>query len=191
MLQIENYMVTNYDCDIKKVCVDYDYIWEIANSIRWLNQTFRDKFKIDKFLFGEIYPNYYSNAPDFILSLMEELGYDKEETNDSPPHSPSPIKSPPLKTTKTTPSSSSKNFSNESIKENVSVCDVRDKSLTETETQSNTVVLTGRINHLFEDDDDQFSQSDNINLNTAELSVNNDKKDDDILNDYIKKKKPL
>jgi hypothetical protein len=63
----------------EKVCVNEDDIWEIANSIRWLNQTFKDTFKIEKFIFGEIYPSYFTNFPEFMTSLMEELGYDKEE----------------------------------------------------------------------------------------------------------------
>ncbi len=62
-----------------KVDSDEDGIWEIANSIRWLNHTFKDKFKIEKFIFGEIYSMYYATAPDFIIGLMEELGYDKDE----------------------------------------------------------------------------------------------------------------
>ena len=85
-LQIEAYCLVNADSSSAtpaKVRVDEDGVWEIGNSIRALNQTFRDKFKIEKFLFGEIYPSYGQAAPEFVASLMEELGYDKDE------HSPS------------------------------------------------------------------------------------------------------
>lgn len=74
LLQIEN-LVNNQSK------IDDDCVWEIANSIRWLNQIFKDKFKIEKFLFGEIYANYYHLASEFILDLMEELGYDKDDNN--------------------------------------------------------------------------------------------------------------
>ncbi len=70
-------------------------MWDIANSIRWLKQKFKD-FKIEKFLFGEIYANYFLNASDFILSLMEELGYDKEDNgNESNGSSSSSAESSP------------------------------------------------------------------------------------------------
>ena len=62
--------------------VDDDDVWEIANLIRWLNQLFKDKFKIERFLFGEIYANYYTASPEFLFSLMEELGYDNSNQND-------------------------------------------------------------------------------------------------------------
>jgi hypothetical protein len=62
-----------------KVKVDEDFVWELANSIRWLSQTFKHTFKIERFLFGEIYANYHDQAPEFILALLEELGHDQEE----------------------------------------------------------------------------------------------------------------
>lgn len=62
-----------------KVKVDEDFVWELANSIRWLSQAFKHTFKIEKFLFGEIYATYNGQAPEFILALLEELGYDQEE----------------------------------------------------------------------------------------------------------------
>jgi hypothetical protein len=84
-LQIENYITQNSSNGIAssttKLKLDDDWIWEIANSIRWLSQTFREKFKIERFLFGEIYANYFMSGGEFILSLMEELGYDKDENN--------------------------------------------------------------------------------------------------------------
>ena len=73
LLQIENYIVANQSPNSNKVRVDDDAVWDIANSIRWVKQKFKD-FKIERFLFGEIYANYYLNSPDFIASLMEELG---------------------------------------------------------------------------------------------------------------------
>jgi hypothetical protein len=77
LLQVEN-LILNATTKI-----DDDCVWEVANSIRWLNQTFKEKFKIEKFLFGEIYSNYYQMSPEFILNLMEELGYDKEDNNNN------------------------------------------------------------------------------------------------------------
>ncbi len=71
MLQIENYIFSNGSGG--RVKVDDDWVWDIANSIRWIKQKFKD-FKIERFLFGEIYANYSLNAAEFISSLMEELG---------------------------------------------------------------------------------------------------------------------
>lgn len=61
-----------------KVRVDDDFVWELANTIRWLSQILKEKFKIEKFIFGEIYANYHVNSAELVLSLMEELGYDNE-----------------------------------------------------------------------------------------------------------------
>ncbi len=77
LLQIEFYIASN-TIDYK-VRVDEDHVWEIANMIRWLNQTFKEKFKIDKFVFGEIFSTYSAIASDFIFALMEEMGYDKDD----------------------------------------------------------------------------------------------------------------
>jgi hypothetical protein len=76
LLQIESLL-------LKPNELDDDCIWEIANTMRWLNQKFKDKFKIERFLFGEIYTNYCQTSPEFIFSLMEELGYDKDNDNDT------------------------------------------------------------------------------------------------------------
>lgn len=73
LLQIENYIILNQSVNSAKIKVDDDWVWDIANQIRWLKQKFKD-FKIERFLFGEIYANYYLTASDFICSLMEELG---------------------------------------------------------------------------------------------------------------------
>lgn len=67
--------------------LDEDGIWEIANWIRFLSQTFKERFKIEKFLFGEVYATYASStsslaitsSQELMSSLMEELGYDKED----------------------------------------------------------------------------------------------------------------
>jgi hypothetical protein len=80
LLKIEDLVQTLTVNNIKTV--DDDDVWEIANLIRWLNQLFKEKFKIERFLFGEIYPNYYLNSPEFVVSLMEELGYDKSQNDD-------------------------------------------------------------------------------------------------------------
>ncbi len=68
---------------LKSSQIDDDSIWEIANTMRWLNQKFKDDFKIERFLFGEIYANYYQSSPEFIFGLMEELGYDKDNDTTS------------------------------------------------------------------------------------------------------------
>lgn len=77
-LQIENIIQQQHQTNTKTI--DDDAVWEIANYIRWLNQAFHEKFKIEKFLFGEIYSNYYLSSPELLMNLMEELGYDT--TND-------------------------------------------------------------------------------------------------------------
>jgi hypothetical protein len=81
LLKIENYILSNTIGS--RVRVDDDCVWEIANSVRWISQTFKEKFKIEKFLFGDIYAAYFAQASDFIQSLMEELGYDKDEKSSS------------------------------------------------------------------------------------------------------------
>lgn len=76
--------------------VDEDFVWELANSVRWLSQTFKQRFKIEKFLFGEIYAGYHDStaASELVQSLMEELGYDKaDDDDDSDAESESPNKS--------------------------------------------------------------------------------------------------
>lgn len=76
--------------------VDEDFVWELANSVRWLSQVFKQRFKIEKFLFGEIYSGYHgSSASELVQSLMEELGYDKDDNDDdeSDAESESPNKS--------------------------------------------------------------------------------------------------
>ncbi len=46
LLQIENYIISNNSPISNKVKVDEDWVWEIANSTRWLKQIFKD-FKIE------------------------------------------------------------------------------------------------------------------------------------------------
>jgi len=78
ILQIENYLSNTQTGRTGRV--DEDCVWEIANSFRMLSQMFRERFKIERFLFTEIYANYHTpSSSEFILSLMEELGYDKED----------------------------------------------------------------------------------------------------------------
>jgi len=78
ILQIENYLSNTQMGRTGRV--DEDSVWEIANSFRMLSQMFRERFKIERFLFTEIYANFNTpQSSEFILTLMEELGYDKEE----------------------------------------------------------------------------------------------------------------
>ena len=56
----------------------------MANSIKWLSRTFKQRFKIEKFLFGEIYNAYHMGATnEMVKAIMEELGYDKDDENKS------------------------------------------------------------------------------------------------------------
>lgn len=76
------------------VRIDEDFVWELANLVRWLSQVFKQRFKIEKFLFGEIYAAYHGGvATELVQSLMEELGYDKDDDDDSDAESESPNKS--------------------------------------------------------------------------------------------------
>ena len=81
LLKIED-LIQQQNQAVIKTPIDDDDVWEVANLIRWLNQLFKEKFKIEKFLFGEIYSNYYLNSPEFVVSLMEELGYDNSQNDD-------------------------------------------------------------------------------------------------------------
>lgn len=55
--------------------IDGDFVWELADSIRWLARAGKDRFKIERFLFDELCPVYESRAPRLVRSLLEELGY--------------------------------------------------------------------------------------------------------------------
>lgn len=186
MLQIENYIFGNVRDG--KVRVDDDWVWDIANSIRWLKQTFKD-FKIERFLFGEIYANYSLNAPEFISSLMEELGYDKEDNNasessseDESVHSPTI----PLNTSDSTGnklkiiSSSSKFLSQLS------------QTACNEDTNSN-FSLMGGVNSLFEDDEEVstdvgFDGQNDEESCSQQYFGGGDREKVDILDEFIKKK---
>lgn len=81
-LHMENYIICNQVAS-GSIKVDDDFVWEMANSIRWLSQTFKQRFKIEKFLFGDVYAAYHGGAAlELVQALMEELGYDKDDEDD-------------------------------------------------------------------------------------------------------------
>lgn len=215
LLQLENYIILNTVAN--KVKVDEDFVWETANSIRWLSQTFKEKFKIEKFLFGEVYASYFGTAPELTVSLMEELGYDKDdnldETNSSANSSPStsilvtPNKSPSVSNQIPTATSVSKNANNysqfnEQASKELSQSNSSLKLahrlgsfsnptlLREDSNSSNSCAFTGRVNSLFED----YNQSNDVDSHENDdyiSSQNNEDRDrdsDDLLNDFIRKK---
>jgi hypothetical protein len=194
--------------NVNKTKVDDDWVWEIANSIRWLSQHFKEKFKIEKFLFGEIYATYHPILPDFIISLMEELGYDKEDNNDtddngaqsslnsSAPASASgsplatPVKPSPFKGSQ--PPLAANNISS--------------FAASFTSQYSNNLTFTGGISSLFEDLSSQTiqnSQTTNVNASsifndsnenddnhntTLTNNQSNENISDDVLDEFKKKK---
>lgn len=205
-MQIENYITSNNNPTTNKVKVDEDCVWEIANSIRWLKQTFKD-FKIEKFLFGEVYANYFHTASDFILSLMEELGYDKDDNNANESSSDSPDSPLKKSSTQLNDSNNDSRHSNPSAKETIPLSS-SSKFLSQlTHSSSNPALsylredsnsnysYTGGVSSLFEDD---FPERSNNNNNDSdlnehdELSQNtnfNSNNDSDKLLDDLKKKK--
>lgn len=184
MLQIENYIAANAN----KTKVDEDWVWEIANSIRWLKQAFKD-FKIEKFLFGEIYANYFQMASDFILSLMEELGYDKDDnTNESSTTTPSE-----------SPCKKYLNDSNNETKEpiNPSISRLLTHSASNPalshlmrEDSNSNFSFTGGVNSLFEDEDRTTTNNDSDLVENEEASQAANLDDGDKLLNDLKKKKP-
>lgn len=209
LLQLENFILLNTISN--KVRVDDDFVWEIANSIRWLSQTFKDKFKIEKFLFGEIYSNYFVIAPELIVGLMEELGYDKDdnldENNTSLNSSASPSTSI-LITPHKSPSALSKNsnnysqFSETSLKESQSGSNIKPAPavitahcnltnlLKEDSNSNSSNLFVSRVNSLFEDFA-QPTEPDSHENDDFVSSQNNEDKDrdsDDLLNDFKKEK---
>ncbi len=177
LLQIELYILAN----ATKTKVDDDWVWEIANSIRWLSQHFKEKFKIEKFLFGEIYATYHPILPDFIISLMEELGYDKEDNNDTDDNaaqsslnsssiasasgSPlaTPVKESPLKS------------SQPSLPTNTSVTVFATSFIS----QYSNLTFTGGISSLFEDLSSQTIQnSQTANANASSIFNDSNENDD-------------
>ena len=166
--------------------MDDDWVWEIANLIRWLKQTFKD-FKIERFLFGEIYSNYFLNASEFILSLMEELGYDKEEnlndsSSSSSPKKPSP-NSTPLKQTSTYFNSQQMN---DSLNEQKSISFHSSSLQLLREDSNSSYTFVGGVNSLFEEEcPDEVDSKEHDELSN---SHNKDENKDDLLNEFEKKK---
>jgi hypothetical protein len=195
LLQIENYIVQNGP----KSKVDDDWVWEIANLIRWLSQTFKEKFKIEKFLFGEIFTAYHSNSPEFILSLMEELGYDKDDNNgddkdsnsgfDSTSESSSALASP-LATPHKSPFKNSSQATNSVLKANASVSsqhtiatsicnNLTNHSYLREDSSSNcSYTFVGGITSLFED----YSQT-NFSSQLNATCSNNNNNNNSLFND--------
>ena len=209
MIQLELYLVTNAN----KTKVDDDWVWEIANSIRWLSQNYKEKFKIEKFIFGEIYETYNPLLSDLFQSLKEELGYDNDENTDtddnaqssslcssaptSPTSSPlaTPVKPSPLKNGQSSLVSS---IVTNSSSQHISSTTKNDTSLT----------FTGGINSLFEDFTSQsqsvFNQGssinassifndsnendDNNNTTLTNTHATNENNSDDLLDEFKKKK---
>ena len=205
LLQIENYIVANTNSHSNKVKVDDDWIWDIANSIRWVKQKFKD-FKIERFLFGEIYGNYFGAASEFILNLMEELGYDKVDngnessssTSDSPHASPTKIartyygsqqqlnesnEAHKSKGNKDFPLSSSAKFLSQlSQTQANSLHSLRDDS------NSNcSYSFIGGVNSLFEEEATNSNEQDFNDYDEHSQNPNNDNADN-VLNEFIKKK---
>ena len=198
LLQIENYIVQNGS----KSKVDDDWVWEIANLIRWLSQTFKEKFKIEKFLFGEIFTTYHSNSPEFILSLMEELGYDKDDNNGDDKDSNSGFDSTsdsstlasPLATPHKSPFKNGSQTTNSILKKNAasvssqltigtSICNnLTNHSYLREDSSSNcSYTFVGGITSLFED----YSQT-NFSTNGNQLNAtcsNNNNNNNSLFND--------
>lgn len=193
LLQIENYVIANQGPS-GKVKVDDDWVWDIANSIRWLKQKFKD-FKIEKFLFGEIYANYYINATDFISSLMEELGYDGNEDNGNESSDEEVPKKSPTKLVNSQQqiisgadvkniSSSAKFLSQLSHSQGVNP----QLSSILKEDSNSSFSLIGGVNSLFEEEE-RTNTCDGVDHNDNDETTfqpNNEKAD--ILDEFIKKK---
>lgn len=180
-MSLEEYI--NANTALNKIPLDEDFVWEIANSIRWISQIFKEKFKIEKFIFGEVYPSYFGQAPEIILSLMEELGYDKEDNLDESCNSSNPASASnslhisPNKS----PSVLSKNDNNYS-----QFTDVFSKN----EQANTTPAASSKLNALFEDIYAKNEMEPNENDDQLQSQKNEDKDNDsdDLLNDFKKKK---
>lgn len=200
LLQIENYIISNNSPISNKVKVDEDWVWEIANSTRWLKQIFKD-FKIEKFLFGEIYANYFQTASEFILSLMEELGYDKDDhANESSSNSP-------LKNSLTKLNDSNNEQKNLTWTEKETLLTSNSSKILSQLTHSNSnpalsylredsnsnYSFTGGVNSLFEDEfpersNNNNNDSDQIEHDDLSQNVNLTNDSDKSLDDLKKKK---
>lgn len=200
LLQIELYLIENLNVQTNKVRIDDDWIWEIANVMRWLSQVFKDKFKIEKYLFSEIYANYFAVAPEFILNLMEELGYDKEDQLST--QQPQQTQSPKASSQTTSPIGSTAS----SNKQQRTSLTSSEQTNTEKHQQhqvnhsfssnndsmvSNYTVLFG-VDSLFEEENDRNDSDahDTSNNNGEEASQSQKATfdQDDPLNSFIKKK---
>ena len=184
LLQIELYLIENLNAQTNKVRIDDDWIWEIANVMRWLSQVFRDTFKIEKYLFSEIYANYFQAAPEFILNLMEELGYDKEDSQITSPGKSSQSPSNKQQRTSLT-SNSEQNEKQQQQQVNHSFSSNNDSVV------SNYTVLFG-VDSLFEEENDS-DVHDTSNNNGEEVAGSSQSQkatfdQDDPLNSFIKKK---
>lgn len=185
LLQIELYLIENLNAQTNKVRIDDDWIWEIANVMRWLSQVFRDKFKIEKYLFSEIYANYFQAAPEFILNLMEELGYDKEDSQITSPGKSS--QSPSNKQQRTSLTSNSEQNEKQQQQQQVN----HSFSSNNDSVVSNYTVLFG-VDSLFEEENDS-DVHDTSNNNGEEVAGSSQSQkatfdQDDPLNSFIKKK---
>ena len=80
-MRLENYLISADEKTSEEIeeSIDGDFVWELANSIRCLAQTVKDRFKIERFLRDELCPTYKSKAPRLVKALLEELGYTKED----------------------------------------------------------------------------------------------------------------
>ena len=171
--------------------MDEDWIWEIANYIRWISQTFRDKFKIERFLLGEIDSNYIAIAPDFIIGLKEELGYDNHDTDNSSDSSDDE-------------SPDSKMAVGDSANSSTAMAAVKDESVVVSKFKLDTSTLSASFNYtrdemsganfslvnsLFEDVNERNSfETDNFEDEPSHSQKNSVVDDDDPLNSFIRKK---
>lgn len=181
MLVLEEYINTNIISH--KPPIDEDFVWEVANSVRWISQTFKEKFKIEKFLFGEIYPSFFSIAPELILSLMEELGYDKEENLDESCNSSNPASASNslVVTPNKSPSLLLKNDNNYSQ---------FSESFSKEESDNTASAGVSKLNALFEDfcSKNEFEANESDELIPSQKNEEKDNDSDDLLNDFKKKK---
>lgn len=180
-MALEEYI--NSNSSSSKISIDEDFVWEVANSVRWISQTFKEKFKIEKFLFGEIYPSYFAIAPELILSLMEELGYDKEENLDESCNSSNAASASNslLVTPNKSPNRLLKNDNNYSQ---------FSESFSKDEAPNSTLGGISKLNALFEDfcPKNEIESNENDELAPSQKNEEKDNDSDDLLNDFKKKK---
>ncbi|RNA00997.1 hypothetical protein BpHYR1_043718 [Brachionus plicatilis] len=165
LLVLEEYINTNIISH--KLPIDEDFVWEVANS----------------FLFGEIYPSFFSIAPELILSLMEELGYDKEENLDESCNSSNPASASNslVVTPNKSPSLLLKNDNNYSQ---------FSESFSKEESDNTASAGVSKLNALFEDfcSKNEFEANESDELIPSQKNEEKDNDSDDLLNDFKKKK---